>query len=371
MIKTAKETVQELLSLADVKINGKRPGDMKVHNDKFYKNILSGGSLALGESYMDGWWDVDQLDEFFKKILKAELNKKIITKDLLFHAVKGKVLNLQTKKRSKEVAEKHYDLGNDFYSHMLDNKMQYTCAYFKDTKDLDKAQEQKLDLICKKLKLKKGDRILELGCGWGGFAKFAAEKYKCNVTSYNISKEQVEYARKITKTLPVKIVHDDYRHAKGIYDKVVSIGMMEHVGPKNYETFMKLVNRHLKPNGLFLLHTIGGNKTATGLDPWINKYIFPNGLLPSAKQLTTASEGIFVLEDWHNLGTHYDKTLMAWFNNFNKNWKKFEEKYGPRFYRMWKYYLLCCAGSFRACKNQLWQIVFSKEGIPEGYKSVR
>ncbi len=367
-----KEDVEKILALADITLNGKRSFDLQVHNEKFYERTLKNGSLGFGESYMDGWWDCSALDEMFTKVFLSKLNKKIIPLYVVFAALKSKLTNLQTKERSKEVAELHYDLGNDFYAAMLDKRMQYTCAYWdKGAKTLDQAQEDKLDLVCKKLQLKKGDKVLELGCGWGGFAKFAAEKYKCEVTAYNISEEQVSYARKICKGLPVNIVKEDYRKAKGIYDKVVSIGMCEHVGYKNYRAFMELVSACLKPNGLFLLHTIGGNVSVTITDPWIEKYIFPNSMLPSIKQLSTSFEKIFVMEDWHNLSTNYDKTLMAWDINFRRHWPEFKEKYGEKFYRMWRFYLLSSAAQFRSRKTQLWQIVLSKGGLADGYKSVR
>jgi len=219
--------------------------------------------------------------------------------------------------------------------------------------------------------LKKGDRVLELGCGWGGFAKYAAEKYGCSVTAYNISKEQVKYGQEKCKGLPVKIIRGDYRTAKGTFDKVVAIGLAEHIGFKNYKAFMKVAHRCLKKDGLFLIHTIGRNSSKNRTDPWIEKYIFPNGMLPSLNQLSQAADGLFVIEDWHIFGGDYAETLMAWFKNFDKNWPKYRQQYGDRFYRMWKYYLLACAGTFRTRKNQLWQIVLSKDGITSGYESVR
>lgn len=366
-----KKKVEGLLAEADIRIGGKRPGDITVHNPKLYSRVLAGGSLALGEAYMDGWWDCKDLDVFAYKILKADLNRKIISPKMIAHYIKATLLNQQTKHKSKKVTHIHYDLGNDFYQAMLDKRMQYTCGYFKDTKDLDKAQEQKLDLICRKLKLKKTDKVLELGAGFGGFARFAAEKYGCHVTSYNISKEQVRFAREYTKGLPVKIILADYREAKGEYDKVVSIGMCEHVGYKNYKTFMKTAHRCLKKGGLFLIHTIGHDVSRKSTDPWISKYIFPNSLVPSSHQLIDAQEGLFILEDWHNFGAYYDTTLMAWNHNFEKNWKKFRPQYGETFYRMWRYYLLMCAGLFRARKAQLWHIVLSKGGVEGGYESIR
>ncbi|MBS3168090.1 cyclopropane fatty acyl phospholipid synthase [Candidatus Woesearchaeota archaeon] len=367
-----KQTAEKILSISDVKINGNRDWDLIVNNDKFFERTIKNGSLGFGESYMDGWWDCKKLDEMLTRLFRAKLQHVIIPFSAFLHIAKSRVLNLQTKKGSKAVAELHYDLGNEFYSNMLDKRMQYTCAYWDwGAKNLDQAQEDKLDLVCKKLQLKKGEKVLELGCGWGQFAKFAAQKYKVNVTSYNISKEQVEYARESCKGLSVKIVHEDYRNATGSYDKIVSIGMCEHVGYKNFRNFYKLQHELVKDNGLVLTHTIGGNVSVTNTDPWIQEYIFPNSMLPSIKQLSESFEGLFVMEDWHNLNVNYDKTLMEWDKNFRKNWHKFKDQYGERFYRMWRFYLLSSAAQFRARKIQLWQIVLSKDGLPSGYKSIR
>ena len=229
-----KSKAQDILSLADIKINGSKLWDIKIHNENFYRRVFSQGSLGVGEAYMDGLWDVDRLDIFFTKIFQANLQRKIKSLPLLWNHLQAVIMNMQSKSRSKKVAEEHYDLGNDFYKGMLDKHMQYTCAYWKNSKTLDQAQINKLDLVCRKLQLKKGENILELGCGWGGFANYAAKNYGVKVTAYNISKEQVKYAQEWNKNLPVKIVLKDYREAEGIYDKVASIGLFEHVGSKNY-----------------------------------------------------------------------------------------------------------------------------------------
>lgn len=365
---------EEVLALADIKINGSRPWDIKVTNDDFYQRVMSQGSIGLGESYMDGWWDAAELDSFFYKLLSVPEIEKSVKVDLATAVMyaKAKILNMQTKARSTKVAKQHYDLGNSFYEKMLDKRMQYTCAYWKDAKTLDEAQENKLDLICKKAQLKPGEKVLELGCGWGWFAKYAAEKYGVSVKAYNISEEQVKYGREISKGLPVEIILADYREAEGLFDKVVSVGLCEHVGYRNYPEFMETAYRCLKDKGLFVLHTIGGNESTTEIDPWMDKYIFPNAMLPSIKQLAEASEGFFVMEDWHNLSTNYDKTLLAWYENFNRNWPQIKGgSFDDRFYRMWKYYLMASAGGFRSRRSQLWQVVYSKGVLEGGYQSVR
>lgn len=367
---SAKEKAGNLLEFAGIKINGDSPWDIQVHNPAFFSRVFAGGSLALGESYMDGWWDCASLDEFFNKVLNASLEKKFSC-DLFWQALKAKLFNLQSKSRAFYIGEAHYDIGNDLYRAMLGKRMVYTCGYWKNAKTLDEAQDAKLDLVCKKIGLKKGQTVLDIGCGWGSFAKFASEKYGAKVTGITVSREQAELAKKLCEGLSVEIRLQDYRDVNEKFDHIISLGMFEHVGVKNYRTYMRVAHRCLKDNGLFLLHTIGGNKSVTSTDPWIEKYIFPNSVLPSVKQIAESSEGLFVVEDWHNFGAHYDKTLLAWFNNFDSSWPKLKEKYGERFYRMWKYYLLSCAGTFRARKNQVWQVVFSKKGVTGGYLPIR
>ena len=366
-----KQVIQQLLDKAKIQINGTKPGDILVHNEKLYGRVLAEGSLGLGESYMDGWWDSEQLDEFFSKLHMAQLDKEVVDKRLIVNAVKARLFNIQNKQRSKRVAQQHYDLDNDFYEKMLDPHMQYTCAYWKGVHTLADAQVQKLELICRKLQLRKGDRILELGCGWGGFAQYAASTYGCSVVAHNISSEQVAFARRWCADLPVEVVHGDYREATGEFDKVAAIGLTEHVGYKNYRTLMEMAYNRLKPHGLFLLHTIGNNASVTTSDPWFDKYIFPGGMLPSVAQLSAAMDGLLVMEDWHNFGPDYDKTLVAWKNNVDKHRGDFKAKFDERFHRMWRYYLLSLAGSFRARKIHLWQIVMSKQGVLGGYESVR
>lgn len=369
---TLQDKVQTILDHADIQIGGDRPGDIIVHDDRLYGRVLSGGSLALGESYMDGWWDVDQLDEFFYRLLRADLARHIRpTPALIWHYVSARLINLQSIARAFQIGEQHYDTGNDLYGAMLDARMVYTCGYWKDATTLDEAQEAKLDLVCRKLGLQSGQRVLDIGCGWGSWAKFAAEKYGVSVVGVTVSKEQKELADVLCAGLPVDIRLQDYRAVDEQFDHIVSLGMFEHVGSKNYQTYFDVVGRCLKDDGLFLLHTIGGNTSHVTGDPWIMKYIFPNSMLPSGRQIAAASEGRFVMEDWHNFSAYYDRTLMAWWANFDAAWPTLQAQYGDRFYRMWKYYLLSCAGLFRARKAQLWQIVYSKHGVTGGYQSVR
>jgi cyclopropane-fatty-acyl-phospholipid synthase len=373
-----KSIIESLLPNTGITINGNNPCDPQIHNEKFYGRVLRQGSLGLGESYMDGWWDCEKLDEFFHKVLSADLDHKV--KDDFGMALKiaiNFVLNAGRKSKAFEIGQKHYDIGNDLYRVMLDKRLTYTCGHWNSpstssrSMTLDEAQEAKLDLTCRKIGLKAEQKILDIGCGWGSFVGFAAEKYKANALGITVSKEQKILAEKLYKDLPIEIQLQDYRNINEKFDHIVSLGMFEHVGYKNYRTYMQVVHKALKDDGLFLLHTIGGNRSVRTTDPWIEKYIFPNSMLPSINQISKSIEGLFVMEDWHNFGTDYDKTLMSWHENFENGWHSIKENYNDRFYRMWRYYLLACAGSFRARKNQLWQIVLSKKGVSGGYKSIR
>ncbi|WP_430886899.1 cyclopropane fatty acyl phospholipid synthase [Halomonas gemina] len=363
--------IAELLEKADIRINGDRPWDIKFNAHGVIDEALARGNLGLGESYMNGDWDAERLDEFFFHLLRARLPDEINHRKLIFHHLRTRLLNLQTAKRAFEVGEAHYDLGNDFYAAMLDPRMTYTCGYWKEADTLAEAQEAKLDLICRKLELEPGMRVLDIGCGWGSFMAYAAEHYGVECVGLTISREQTEYGKQLMKQgLPVEFRLKDYRDETEQFDRIVSIGMFEHVGRKNYRTYMEVANRCLKDDGLFLLHTIGKNVRDTSPDPWIDKYIFPNGELPALGHVTDAAEELFVVEDLHNFGADYDKTLMAWHANFEAAWPQFAEAYGERFYRMWRYYLLSCAGAFRARDIQLWQFVLSKKGVLGGYHRV-
>jgi cyclopropane-fatty-acyl-phospholipid synthase len=368
----ARSTVEELLTLADIKVGGRRAFDIQVHDERFYNRLMSQGELALGESYMDGWWDVKSLDQLITRILAANLRQKVnLRLPMVKLAVVGALRNRQTVSRARRNAAHHYNIGNDLYERMLDKRMIYSCAYWAKAKTLDKAQEAKLDLVCRKLYLKPGMTLLDIGCGWGGFAEYAARKYRVKVTGITPAAEQVKVARQRVKGLPVKILQKDYRFMTGKFDRVVSIGMLEHVGVKNYKRFFGKCDDLLTDGGIMLHHTIGGLRSVTSTGPWMDKYIFPGGVLPSLHQISRALGQRLVIEDVHNFGPYYDKTLMAWHANFVKRYPEISDKYDERFYRMWNFYLLSCAGSFRARNIQLWQIVMRKVEVSDTYVAVR
>lgn len=367
-----REMFQALLDPAGVEINGDRPWDVQVHDDRLYQRVLRGGSLAAGEAYMDGWWDCAALDQLFYRIVCARLDTKFgWTWRHLWRVVKAYVLNPQSLSRAFEVGEVHYDLGNDLFKQMLDDRMVYSCGYWRDADSLEAAQEAKFDLICRKLYLEPGMRVLDIGCGWGSFAEYTAEQYDVEVVGLTVSEEQAGLARERCADLPVEIRLQDYREVEETFDRVVSIGMFEHVGRKNYDTYVETVRRCLGEDGLSVLQTIGNHEKGAVTEPWIEKYIFPNGYIPSMQQIAEAVEEVFVVEDWQNFGSDYDQTLMAWADNFEENWSTLSDDYSERFYRMWRYYLYQCAGSFRARRNQTWQIVLSPEGVDGRYVAPR
>ena len=366
--------LRELARSTGVTFNGDAPWDIQVHDPQMYQLILARGSLGFGEAYVDGMWDAQRLDQLFHRLLRGNIDQIIrgmTRRRMLVEVLRHRLYNLQSSQRAFQVGEQHYDIGNDVFEAMLDSRMMYSCGYWQGATDLEQAQYNKLDLICRKLDLRKGERLLDIGCGWGGMARFAAQNYHVEVTGITVSREQLLLARQYCAGLPVTIELRDYRDVQGRYDKIVSIGMFEHVGPKNYAVYFDSINRLLEDQGLFLLHSIGVHRTLSYCDPWVDRHIFPNGHLPSARQVTDALEGRFLIEDWHNFGPDYDKTLMAWWEKFNAAWPRLKQRYDQRSYRMWKYYLLCCAGMFRAKQGQLWQLVLSKRQRAGVYRSVR
>ena len=360
----------QLLELADIQVGGGRPQDIVIRDpQRLAERVFAQANLGLGEAYMDGLWDANRLDVFFDHVLRARLADKVKPSRMLWHTLRARWLNLQSQRRAWMVGEAHYDIGNDFYEAMLDKRMTYTCGYWGGgARTLDEAQEAKLDLICRKLGLRPGMRLLDIGCGWGSLMGFAAEHYGVSCVGVTISKEQAALASERYRGLPVEFRLQDYRTLNETFDRIASVGMFEHVGRKNHRVYMETAQRCLADDGLFLLHTIGKNETNSTPDPWVDKYIFPNGDLPSIGQIGEACGGLFVTEDLHNFGADYDTTLMAWHANAQAARPRFQERLGERFYRMWSYYLLSCAGAFRARDIQLWQWVLSKQGITGGYQ---
>ena len=367
-----KDRIIGLLEEAGIKVNGPNPWDLQIHNRQFWTRLFAQGTLGLGEAYMDGWWDAADLAEFFNRVLKADINQKLrVTPNLAWQIAQAKILNMQTIARSKRVADMHYS-ETDAYKASIDARMTGSCGYWPEgVTNVDQAQEAKLDLVCRKIGLQPGQTVWDIGCGWGAFMGFAAERYGANCVGVTVSPDQAAYGRERYKHLPVEFQVKDYRLFEGKTDHVVSMGMFEHVGHKNYRTYFEKARSVIKDDGLFMMHTVGSQWSTETIEAWLEKYIFPGGVIPSMAQIGKAIDGLFSVIDVHNIGPHYDKTLVAWYENFDRNWKKDRNPEEERFYRLWKYYLLCCAGGFRAKVLQVWQFVLATRGVPDGYVTQR
>jgi cyclopropane-fatty-acyl-phospholipid synthase len=369
----SREALEDLFSIAGVTINGSAPYDIQVRDSRFYRRVMADGSLGLGESYMDGDWDCAALDQLFDHVISAQLGERLgLTVPLAILRTAAKLQNRQTPEHAREVAYVHYNLPIDIHEATYDKRLTASCAYWNGVDNLDSAQEAKLDLICRKIGLKEHHTVLDVGCGWGSLIGFAAERYGAACDGVTVSADQVAYALKRYAHLPVRPMLLDYRSYRGPrVDRLVSVGMFEHVCYKNSRTYFEVVRRYLEDDGLFLLHTIWENERYPAIDAWQDKYIFPNGDLPSLGEITTAVEGLFVVEDVHNFGACYDKTLLAWAANFRARRPEMVERHGERFCRMWEYYLLQNAGAFRCRHINVGQFVLSPRGVRGGYQSVR
>jgi len=366
----------ELLDLAGIRLADKPPCNMCVHDERLYARVFAHGSLGLGEAYMDGWWDSDDLPDLFTRLLRAQIDEELKTLDTLLAHLKARFINLQRGEHAFEIGKAHYDLGNDLFQAMLGQRLVYSCGYWAQADNLDDAQLAKLDLICRKLRLKPGQRLLDIGCGWGEALKYAAQTYGVKGVGITVSKEQADYARALCDGLPVDIRLEDYRDLHEPFDAIMSIGMFEHVGALNYRNYFEVARRCLRDDGpdgggLFLLHCIGCNAGPSRPDPWIAKYIFPKSMIPAMSQVAEALEGLFVVEDWHNFGADYDRTLSAWQANFDAAWPALSDRYDERFRRMWHYYLGVSTAVFRSRRDQLWQLTLSPRGVPGGYRVPR
>lgn len=364
--------VNAILAPGNIELNGRHAWDPQIHDSRALSRVLLTGTLGAGEAYVDGDWDCDALDEFTARLVGVNADRRLSrwSPACLLNSVAARLMNGQTPARARHDIQSHYDIGNDLYAAMLGPTMAYSCGYWRTAETLDDAQTAKFELVCRKIGLEPGLRLLDIGCGWAGFAHYAATHYRADVVGITLSPAQATFARQRCAGLPVEILERDYRELSGRFDRIVSIGMFEHVGPRNYRVFFETVAHLLERHGLFLLHTIGGRATEHTTDPWLNSYVFPGSILPSAEAIGRTSEDAFVLEDWHNFGADYDRTLMAWHANFEAAWPTLSNRYPERFRRLWRYYLLTCAGTFRARRNQVWQIVLSPNGVRSGYRRV-
>jgi cyclopropane-fatty-acyl-phospholipid synthase len=365
------QIVKNLFKKANIELDK----DIIIHDKSTYRDIIIKGSLGLGESFMKKKWDSPQLDVFIAKILRAGSQSNLILGALIHFRnwVKSSFLNLQNQKYAPDLAETHYNAGNYLFKSFLDSNMIYTCGYFKNTTDLKQAQLNKIKIVGSKLNLQPGESVLDIGCGWGGTARIISETFDVEVTGVTDSVEMVKYANKHNSSEKVQFINSDYRNIKGKYNKIYNVGFLEAVGPKNYRAFMELVNNLLYDNGVFLTHTIGGMHSVNSGDPWLDKYIFPHGVLPSKDQIKKAISNLFDIRDFEAFGKYYATTLSKWSNNLNKNWHTIQDKFDnpEEFRRMMDFYFQSCKAAFQSKIIDLWQYVFTKPGMVSDYKMYR
>jgi cyclopropane-fatty-acyl-phospholipid synthase len=356
----AEARVRDLLARAGVAVDGGRPWDIRVANPAFYRRALDGGSLAVGEAYADGWWEAERLDEFFHRVFKAGLHERLAPSPWSgWRSLAGRLFGRRGRTHAPEA------LGSDVFRAMLGRRMSGACAYWKDARALDDADEAALELACRKLELKAGMSVLDMGSGWGAFARYAAERHGVSVVGVDISQERVQLARELCKGLPVALRVQDYEEVRGRFDRVVSLGLMEHAGAGSCRAVMAAAARCLKADGVALIHTAARNRAAGPRERWPAAGVLLEDGAPALSRLAAAAEGLFVIEDVHNLGTHYAPTLLAWHENLARRWPGLSGRYGDRLYRTLTFGLLSTAGRFRARQGQLYQIVMTRPGRPQ------
>lgn len=359
--------LERLLTRAGIAVGGSQTYDINVVDHRFFRTVLTEGSLGLGEAYLRGWWTCNDLEELAYRLIQSGLYKASLLLPLpvaadLLHSI----FNQQSRQKSLRVAVHHYSLGNDVFLDFLGRYHNYSCGYFVNTDDLDVAQRLKLEKVCRLLDLRPGERVLDVGGGWGEFAKYAATHHGCHVTSINIADEQIKYAKNYCNDASVEIRKCDYRDLTGQYDKILVMAMLTHVGYKNYRLFMEIMHRCLTPGGTMLIESVGGRKSMKNCEPWIDRYIFPGGVVPSLKQIDGAIAGLFSRKDLDEFGASYVHTLRAWNRNFQESWPAHQHRYDERFRLMFEYFFQTVAGAFRAGYLLHWHILLEKSSQVTG-----
>lgn len=358
----SKHLITYLFSRADIRVGGSRSWDIEVTDPRFFRTLMKRGSLGLGEAYMDGWWRAEDLEAFFYRCIKSNLYQA--SQSLPFHVRRrllDKLNNQQNRNKSVRVARQHYNLGNDLFFEFLGHYKNYSCGYFRDTDDLCQAQLKKMQQICREMAFKSGERVLDVGGGWGEIARHVATNHECQITSINISDEQITHARRHCAGLPVEIKKLDYRDLDKGFDKILVIAMLTHVGPKNYRVFMETLHRCLEPGGTVLIESVGSPTDKINCEPWTDKYIFPGGVIPSLRQIDRAIDGLFTRERTAEFGDYYHLTMRAWHENFTRAWPQLQLRYPEKVRLMFEYFFLSVAAAFRARSLLHWHIVLRKK----------
>jgi len=363
----------QLLASADIHLNGNRAWDIHINHPHLLTRLLKQGGVALGDSYMDGWWECQAIDQMLERAMRARLHEKLQTPRAWWESLRGRMRHSDSEGPSRIVGRMHYQVGNPVYQAMFDTHMTHSCAYWVEgAQTLEEAQLAKLEMICRKLQLKPGMRILDIGCGWGSFMRYAAEHYGVTVIGLTTSEGQLKLGQELAGSLPVQFEMTDYLQfnpdSKSRFDRIVSIGLFDQLGAHNFSAFFQTAKRSLKDDGWMLLQTQGKTQRSGLLDAWDDKHIHPTGYIPRLDEVTQASEAHFVVEDVHNFGADHDRTLQQWHQRFEMAWPQLRLSHDERFYRMWRFHLLSSAASFRTRHKQMWQLVLSPKGLHKVYR---
>lgn len=355
-----KLTLTTLLREANIEPNGASPWDPQIKDERFYRTVLLRGSVGLGDAYLNGWWECADISGFILRIIKSGIHLRVPRVDIFLRRLRFGLIDAQNRIRSKRVAELHYDEDPYIFEVMLGSTNSYTCARWKGVITLDAAQQQKMDLLCKKAGLSSGMTVLDIGSGWGGFLAYAAERYQVRGIGLTISKTQLDYARKRYGNLPVEFRLQDYRDFVGGVDAVVSICVIEHVGSDHYREYFQKVRETLtREDGFFAMQCILACDTQARMDPWTEKHIFPNGILPTLERIENAVEGILHIVDREFFRDDYVRTFSAWYENLVRNKNAIIARCGVRYFRKYEYYLCLYIAGFGSGRIDVGQFVLS------------
>ncbi len=354
--------VERALRRADVRIDGDRPHDIRVLDPRFYGDVLRRGSLGFGECYVRRWWDADDVEELAFRLIRSGVYSLSSAVPGLPRDLRDMFANQQTRRLATRVADEHYSMGNDVFFAFLGGVRNYSCGIFDGDADLDAAQTRKLAKISSLLDLRPGERLLDVGGGWGELSRHAAAAHGCEVTHVNLSDEQIRHASALCTDLSVRVEKRDWRDVEGRFDKIAVIAMLTHVGPKNYRRFMQRMHDRLEPGGLMLIETVGTRHAAVRCEAWLDKYIFPGGVVPTRRQILGAADGLFDETRFESSGEHYVQTLRCWQENFERNWTDLSSRYDEERRRIFNYFFQSIGGAFRAGYVDHWHILLRRTG---------
>jgi len=359
------------LTRAGVTVNGPNPWDIRVLDNRLFRRVVGTRELGFGDSYVEGWWECDRIDELVTRILRTGI-KRILPPGIsgLTLAARSVITNTQGSERAGDNATAHYGQHDALLRLILGEPLVYSCADWRDATDLADAQHAKIDRLASKLQLRPGMRVLDIGCGWGATADYLSTRHGVIVVGITPVAAQATHAARHHRHSDVSFVTTDFSNftSPKPFDRIYSVGMVEHVGPKNLKPFFRHCQDLLVDDGIMFHQTIGRRTPRASTDAWIDRRIFPGGAIPSVQQLSRAWSAGWVLEDFENLGPDYDRTLMAWLGLLEGKKDQVLDQFGEEMYRTFRFYFQYCAGAFRARELQLWQLVLTKHPAPYQYR---